>query len=516
MKKAIKLSFFTLTLLVFNFPKNLFADGYFVWVGTLVEDEVSVLRGISDNGMVAVGNAVLGNKGTVPVQWTEFTGLEPLTTDVNGIAYNVSEDGKFIVGEMSNGAFTEAFRWTSEGGLVGLGDLPGGSFRSIAWGVSGDGSIVVGESNSANGIEAFRWTESDGMQGLGDLAGGGFFSAAYGVSADGSTIVGQSMSSKGTEAFRWTSSGGMQGLGDLGSGSYASAANAVSADGSVIVGVASPGSEKAEAFRWTAEEGMQGLGYLPEVTNYFYSTAWAVSGDGTVIVGQCFTTIYGNEGIIWDAEYGMRRVVDWLIANNVNAPKYSQIADAFDVARNGSYVTVVGFGNSGSVWEGWVAKAEFGGSVFDILPSSFTVLAGNLLQGDITSLLKSDDSKVIVESSSRTEKPQNVIEVKGICPITKITQLEITVESSASIPNILQGLYLFNYETNSFELIDLRESTLSDSKINITIGLNNNAKRFVSSTGEITAQVRWETEGLSALKWKAITDLVHWRTWGKY
>ena len=38
----------------------------------------------------------------------------------------------------------EAFRWTQATGMVGLGDLPGGSFNSIAWGVSADGSVVVG------------------------------------------------------------------------------------------------------------------------------------------------------------------------------------------------------------------------------------------------------------------------------------------------------------------------------------------------------------------------------------
>ena len=46
---------------------------------------------------------------------------------------------------------TEAFRWTTGGGMVGLGDLPGGNFYSDADGVSGDGSVVVGCSDSASG-----------------------------------------------------------------------------------------------------------------------------------------------------------------------------------------------------------------------------------------------------------------------------------------------------------------------------------------------------------------------------
>ncbi len=67
-----------------------------------------------------------------------------------------------------------------------------GGFGSVAQAVSADGSVVVGTGASAFGTEAFRWTADDGMVGLGDLPGGGFFSAASGMSADGSTVVGNS------------------------------------------------------------------------------------------------------------------------------------------------------------------------------------------------------------------------------------------------------------------------------------------------------------------------------------
>lgn len=56
----------------------------------------------------------------------------------------------------------------------GLGDLTGGAVLSRAYGTSNDGSIVGGESNSSSGLEAFRWTPGGGMVGLGDLAGGSF------------------------------------------------------------------------------------------------------------------------------------------------------------------------------------------------------------------------------------------------------------------------------------------------------------------------------------------------------
>jgi probable HAF family extracellular repeat protein len=157
----------------------------------------------------------------------------------------------------------------------GLGDLPGGSFSSTATAISADGSVVVGYSYSGSGYQAFRWTSSGGMVGLGNLAGGSE-SLAYGVSADGSVIVGRGDS----QALRWTSGSGMVGLGDLAGGAFNSAAYGVSADGSVVVG----GSRSAlgyEACRWTSGSGMVGLGNLAGGSN---SYAYGVSADGSVVV----------------------------------------------------------------------------------------------------------------------------------------------------------------------------------------------------------------------------------------
>src|SRR5262245_25705618 len=51
-------------------------------------------------------------------------------------ALDVSADGSVVVGVSDFGSGPEAFRWTEAGGMVGLGDLPGGDFWSLAWGVS--------------------------------------------------------------------------------------------------------------------------------------------------------------------------------------------------------------------------------------------------------------------------------------------------------------------------------------------------------------------------------------------
>lgn len=159
------------------------------------------------------------------------------------MAWGVSADGSVVVGQGSVASGSEAFRWTSGGGMVGLGYLAGGGTYGWAFGVSDDGSVVVGQGDNASGYEAFRWTSGTGMVGLGHLAGGGFNSSANGINADGSVIVGSSDSASGSGAFRWTQATGMQSLTDLLTtagvdltGYVLSTANDVDSTGDIIVG----------------------------------------------------------------------------------------------------------------------------------------------------------------------------------------------------------------------------------------------------------------------------------------
>ena len=196
--------------------------------------------------------------------------------------------------------------------MVGLGDLPGGAFSSRAYGVSADGSVVVGQGrNRSNYNEAFRWTAQEGMRGLGFLPGHGA-SVARAVSADTSVVVGASSPGQNIcEAFRWED-GEMVGLGDLPGGDFYSYAYGVSADGSVVVGHGDPGDSAGGAFRWTAESGMVNLGDIPGERPG--SGALAVAGDGSIVVGRAGK--WGEQGIqafIWDAGNGMRSLKQVLV-----------------------------------------------------------------------------------------------------------------------------------------------------------------------------------------------------------
>jgi uncharacterized membrane protein len=82
--------------------------------------------------------------------------------------------------------------------MVGLGDLPGGEYRSLAIDVTADGSTVVGWSVSDLGEEAFYWQSISGMRPLSDVLindygldlNGWTLNHASAISPDGAVIVG--------------------------------------------------------------------------------------------------------------------------------------------------------------------------------------------------------------------------------------------------------------------------------------------------------------------------------------
>ena len=245
-----------------------------------------IAGGMSPSAFAA---CTVGNPCTNPPQT-----LGVLAGDDDTGAYGVSFDGSVVVGvsRKGGGLVNQAFRWSSNGGMQGVGSL-GGSSWALSTNV--DGTVIVGFSalipGTGNPAHAFRWTESDGMRDLGTL--GGRESFAYGVNVDGSVVVGWSNIADGSlRAFSWTAPTGMRDLGTLGGKN--SQALAVSGDSSVVVGVADTTSEANHAFRWTRLGGMQDLGR---------GAARAVNHDGTVVVGGDF-----SEAFRWTITSGMQKL----------------------------------------------------------------------------------------------------------------------------------------------------------------------------------------------------------------
>ncbi len=329
-----------------------------------------LVYGVSRDGTTALGIRAAGPNGPlVAARWREATGWEllggvPEPFVGQATAYSASWDGNVVVGRSIHSGLqrAEAFRWTPETGMVGLGDLPGGIFSSGANDVSADGSVVVGAGVSITG-EAFRWTAQTGLVPLRPLQGQIWRNGnATGVSADGSVVAGWG-EPPGTpsppRAFRWTQETGLVSIGS--GGRATSMAHAISADGSTIVGATVDADGDGvfyEAFRWSEQTGFVHMGRMPQFPHY--SAAVDVSADGSVIVGDA------GSPFVWTQEHGMRYLFSILIDD------FGVDLTGFDLGRvhgiSDDGRTIVGTGTrlSTGIDEGWIA----------VIPAPGTAAAG--------------------------------------------------------------------------------------------------------------------------------------------
>lgn len=250
-------------------------------LGYLTGGTSSNASGVSGNGTFIAGSSRTSASPSenTATRWESSGGILNLGGGNQTFARDLSDDGTVVVG-FGNGSF----RWSSTSGMAFIGPS-----STKAWAVSGNGLTVVGDGLLGAGSEAYLWTEQGGLVGLGDLPGGTFWSAAYGVSTNGATIVGESESAFGNEAFIWTASAGMVGLGDLAGGAFSSEAHDISGDGSVVVGNGTT-ANGTEAFIWDSVNGMrtirEALGDNGSLMDGWTNTvAFGIADDGRSVVG---------------------------------------------------------------------------------------------------------------------------------------------------------------------------------------------------------------------------------------
>lgn len=171
----------------------------------------------------------------------------------------------------------EAFRWTEAGGFIGLGDLSDPIVFSVARGISDNGLVIVGEATKSihdpSGqalTQAFRWTAETGMVGIGPEPTILWASHALDASADGSVIVGTAGPYTNL-AFVWTEARGMLMLDKLLTNAGVDLTNwqlnqvtSVSADGNIVAGVGVNPDGNSEAFR----ADLTGLLNVPECSSF--------------------------------------------------------------------------------------------------------------------------------------------------------------------------------------------------------------------------------------------------------
>lgn len=140
-------------------------------------------------------------------------------------------------------------------------------------------------------------------------------------------------------------------------------------------------------------------------------------------------------------------------------------------------------------------SAEVTGSEY-ILPSEYTIVRGVLLSGGLADLYDSDDSRLVVQAGPVFDPNEAPIwlQIKGTATTASPSELRFTLEAYSNTSGLNQKIELYNYDTDSYEVIDERDATTSDSVVEITV--SGDPSRFVDpNTLEMTGQMTWKPSG---------------------
>jgi probable HAF family extracellular repeat protein len=188
--------------------------------GTQVLVQAPPRRSARATDVSADGSRVVGYVDDVTggraFAWTPSAGASDISDLGGGATHDaataVSADGSTIVGAGRPPINQHAYRLTALD-ATDLGDLYTGQDGSVASDVSADGNVVVGLSTGRDRQDGFRWTEQGGMVSLGELPSRPNAPATpLATNADGSVIIGfvQSFGDIGPRPFIWDAAHGVR------------------------------------------------------------------------------------------------------------------------------------------------------------------------------------------------------------------------------------------------------------------------------------------------------------------
>ncbi len=287
--------------------------------------------GVSADGSVILGFGADEQGRSLLVRWFDRAGpfrLELPDPQSSVDTVRLSDDGETILLHLDD----RPYLWSLESGFVALPSIPdrSGIFQSRA--LSGDGLTVVGALSDQQGVYAYSWTSTGGYVELGQLPGGPLYTLAYAVNTDGSVITGFSRTNSFQfpfgEAFRWES-GGLAALGFTGEG------RAVSSDGLTIVGNRPGLPGFSGAFIWREGRGARTIlsllanAYDLPMNDWELRRAYGVSLDGRTFIGEGRNQNGVFQG--WVASLGCCCPPDWNRSGMADSQDFFEfISDFFE------------------------------------------------------------------------------------------------------------------------------------------------------------------------------------------
>lgn len=150
----------------------------------------------------------------------------------------------------------------------------------------------------------------------------------------------------------------------------------------------------------------------------------------------------------------------------------------------------------------------------NVAPSSFLVQQGNLDSGALSDLLADDNLVVrVTQRAAASPATPNVgMLVVGNASVTNGSALRFflrATSTAAPASAIIQRIELFNYDTNAWERLFEGNPSGSGEQL-YSVNVTTDPGRFISSTGELSARLRWFDRGAASPGWRVLFDQVGW------
>ncbi|MBA3726077.1 MAG: SBBP repeat-containing protein [Armatimonadetes bacterium] len=144
--------------------------------------------------------------------------------------------------------------------------------------------------------------------------------------------------------------------------------------------------------------------------------------------------------------------------------------------------------------------------------STISVGPGVLESGSFFELLSSDSQYLVCRPGIvfNNSIPPLQITVEGTATPETTSLLSFRVEGHTTSTNIVQRIYLFNFETDEFVLFDTANTTLSDSVREVAVG-GTSSEYIQFITRRMRAKITYKTAGpVFSFPWRARLDHVAW------
>jgi hypothetical protein len=262
---------------------------------------------IVGNAMSSDGRWFAGGSGNEAAIWSRDEGLRLLGIPPGyerSVARGISHDGSRVVGAAGRGTFpndtAEAFVWTAQAGIVGLGALLPGSSSSAASNAGGmaDDGTALGRVSYPTRNDIWMLSADGQMTTLG-LPPGATDVTSLTVSGGGNFVVGTATDP--FRAFIWDRQGGFE---ELGAGIEFAL---VSDDGSTVAGRS---RNPSVPYRWTRDEGAIPLPMLPGWPRV--GGVYDMTPDGSIIVGELINDS-SRLAFVWNEQHGTQNLRQILV-----------------------------------------------------------------------------------------------------------------------------------------------------------------------------------------------------------